>query len=67
MKSRDSLKNERVPVFLKKSFKLCIHSIKNIDAKLYLLKIHRTMEAMYKKRRVLLFMKKPLAKQNDTC
>lgn len=49
MKSRDSLKNERVPVFFKKSFKLCIHSIKNIDAKLYLLKIHKTMEAMYKK------------------
>ena len=42
MKSRDSLKNERVPVFFKKSFKLCIHSIKNIDAKLYLLKINKT-------------------------
>lgn len=42
MKSRDSLKNERVPVFFKKSFKLCVHSIKNIDAKLYLLKIHKT-------------------------
>ncbi len=49
MKSRDSFRNERVPVFFKKSFKLCIHSIKNIDAKLYLLKINKTMEAMYKK------------------
>ena len=38
MKSRDSLKNERVPVFFKKSFKLCIHSIKKYRCKIIFIK-----------------------------
>ena len=38
MKSRDSLKNERVPVFFKKSFKLCIHSIKKYKCKIIFIK-----------------------------